>query len=196
MKKPKARIVAAELLTDAKWLRLFRVDYHLEYHGERSWAVATREERPRCITGRFEVPDAVIIVAYHVPTSKIVVTREYRVALADYEYSFPAGLLEAGESVENAARRELREETGLEVTRVLKTSPCLYSSAGITDESMTLFYAECDGEPSAGGNEASEIIEVLFVSPQEADRLCRDPSLKFDAKAWLVLSHFAATGEI
>jgi hypothetical protein len=61
---------------------------------------------------------------------------------------------------------------------------------------MTLVYVECDGEPSVGGNEASEIIEVLFVSPQEADRLCRDPSLKFDAKAWLVLSHFAATGEI
>ena len=196
MKKPKVSIIAGELLMDAKWLRLFRVDYRLEYHGERSWALATREERPRCITGRFEAPDAVIIVAYHVPTSKIVVTREYRVALADYEYGFPAGLLEAGEAVENAARRELREETGLEMTRVLKTSPCLYSSAGITDESMTLVYVECDGEPSVGGNEASEIIEVLFVSPQEADRLCRNSSLKFDAKAWLVLTRFAATGKI
>jgi ADP-ribose diphosphatase len=82
------------------------------------------------------------------------------------------------------------------VTRVLKTSPCLYSSAGITDESMTLVYVECDGEPSAGGNEASEIIEVLFVSPQEAGRLCRNSSLKFDAKAWLVLNRFAATGKI
>jgi len=196
MEKPKARIIAAESLADSGWLRLFKVDYHIAEHGARSWVVATRSERPRCITGRFEAPDAVIIVAYHVPTSKIVVTREYRVALADYEYGFPAGLVEAGESVENAARRELREETGLEAKRVLKTSPCLYSSAGITDESMTLVYAECDGEPSAGGNETSEIIEVLFVSPHEAGRLCLDPALKFDAKAWLVLSHFAATGKI
>jgi hypothetical protein len=37
---------------------------------------------------------------------------------------------------------------------------------------------------------------VLFVSPQEAGRLCRNSSLKFDAKAWLVLSRFAATGKI
>jgi len=84
----------------------------------------------------------------------------------------------------------------LEVTRMLKTSPYLYSSAGLTDESMTLVYAECEGTPSAEGSEASEIIEVLLLSPQEAGRLCSDRALKFDAKAWLVLSHFAVTGLI
>jgi ADP-ribose pyrophosphatase len=196
METPAPGIIAAEPLADTRWLRLFRVDYHLGDRGNRSWVVATRSERPRCVTGRFETPDAVIIVAYHRAASRIVVTREYRVALADYEYGFPAGLVEAGESVEDAARRELQEETGLTMTRVLKTSPCLYSSAGITDESMVLVYVECDGEPSAEGNDASELIEVRFLSPEEAGRLCSHPSLKFDAKAWLVLSHFAATGRI
>jgi ADP-ribose pyrophosphatase len=123
-----------------------------------------------------------------------VVTREYRVALAGYEYGFPAGLVEAGESPEAAARRELREETGLEATRVLKTSPCLYSSAGMTDESMVMVYLECTGEPSTEGNDASELIEVLLLSPEEAGRLCSDSTLRFDAKAWLVLSGFAAAG--
>jgi ADP-ribose pyrophosphatase len=194
MEKPKPGIIAAEPLTDTRWLRLFRVAYHLGDQDRRSWMVATRSERPRCITGRFETPDAVIIVAHHQPTSKIVVTREYRVALADYEYGFPAGLVEAGESIETAARRELHEETGLVATRMVRTSPCLYSSAGITDESMTLVYMECAGEPSADGNDSSEVIEVLLLSPEEAGVLCRNPALKFDAKAWLVLSCFAATG--
>jgi ADP-ribose pyrophosphatase len=194
MPKPKPGIIAAEPLSDTRWLRLFRVDYHLAEPDRRSWIVATRCERPRCITGRFENPDAVIIVAHHRPTSKIVATREYRVALGGYQYGFPAGLVEAGESIETAARRELQEETGLVVTRIVKTSPCLYSSAGITDESMTMVYVECTGEPSADANDASELIEVLLLSPEEAGHLCSDTTLKFDAKAWLVLSGFAAAG--
>jgi hypothetical protein len=61
---------------------------------------------------------------------------------------------------------------------------------------MVLVYAECEGEPSAAGNDASEIIEVLLLAPEQAGRLCSDPTLKFDAKAWLMLSAFAATGHV
>jgi ADP-ribose pyrophosphatase len=64
----------------------------------------------------------------------------------------------------------------------------------MTDESMVMVYLECAGEPSTEGNDASELIEVLLLSPEEAGRLCSDPALRFDAKAWLVLSGFAAAG--
>ncbi len=196
MKKPTPEIIAAERLTDTRWLRLFRVDYRLAGRGNRSWMVATRNARPRCTTGRFEKPDAVIIVAYHRPTSRIVVTREYRVALADYQYGFPTGLLEDRETAEDTARRELREETGLELIRVLKVSQPVYSSAGITDESMSVVYAECEGEPTNRENVGSEIIEVLLLSPDEAGSLCGNPSPKFDAKAWLIMNQFAVNGYI
>ena len=196
MADPIARIIAAEALADARWLRLFKVLYRCAGGADRSWVVATRSERPRCTSGRFETPDAVVIVAYHRASARIVVTREYRVALAGCEYGFPAGLVEAGESVEAAARRELLEETGLKATRVMRTSPCLYSSAGMTDESVVMVYVECEGEPSVAGNDSSELIEVLLLSPEEAGRLCGDAALKFDAKAWLVLSGFAASGAI
>lgn len=189
-------IIKLEPLAKSRWLSLFRIRYRLLGRDARSWVVATRRKIPLCASGRLDAPDAVFIVPYHAPKRMLVATREYRVALADYQYGFPAGLLEDGETIEDTARRELREETGLEVIQILKVSHPLYSSPGMTDESMVMVYVECEGEPSSRENEQSEIIEVLFLSPTDAGRLCGDPSLKFDAKAWLVMSRFADSGRL
>ena len=121
----------------------------------------------------------------------MVITREYRVPLNDFEYGFPAGLVDEGETVEQATRRELKEETGLTVSRIIRSSPPIYSSAGMTDESVTMVYVECEGQPSKGANTESEMIETLFIAPDKALRLLNDRTLKFDAKAWLVISQFA-----
>jgi len=190
------KIISAKKLTDLKWLNMFDVSYRDKTGGNKSWQVATRATTPKCVSGRFTRPDAVVIVPFHTSEKKIVITREYRVALADIEYGFPAGLIDEGESIEQTARRELKEETGLTLTRVINTSPPLYSSAGMTDESVTMVTIECDGLPSTAGNTASESIQIDFVSPSKAARLCADPGLKFDAKAWLVLYHYSATGHL
>lgn len=190
------KIFGVDKLSDTPWLNLFQVTYRFEGRDPRLWTLATRRKIPRCASGRFETPDAVIIAAFHRRRRKLVIIRECRVPLAGIEYGFPAGLVDAGESVEEAARRELKEETGLSVVRFLKTSPPLYSSAGMTDESVSLAYVECDGEPSAESEEESEQIDVMFVSAVEAARLCADPTLKFDARAWLVIERFAATGRL
>ena len=190
------KILNAKKLTDLKWLNLFNVSYRDKTGCDKQWQVATRAEQPKCISGRFAMPDAVVIVPYHTSENKMVITREYRVALADIEYGFPAGLIDEGETLEQAVRRELKEETGLTLTRVIGISPPLYSSTGMTDESVAMATVECDGQPSAAGNTASESIEVEFVTPSQAASLCANPGLKFDVKAWLVLYHYSRTGRL
>jgi ADP-ribose pyrophosphatase len=66
----------------------------------------------------------------------------------------------------------------------------------MTDESVAMVYIECNGRPSTAGNSASESIEVDFVSPSQAARLCENSALKFDVKAWLVLYNYSKTGHI
>ena len=189
-------IVGYEKITGRRWLNLYELVYTDKSGRKRSWQIATRKPEPKAVTGRFEQPDAVIIVALHARQTKLVVTKEYRVPLADYEYGFPAGLVDAGENVEEAAPRELAEETGLQVTREKAIGPPVYSSAGMTDESISMVYVECDGIPSSAGNQGTEVIEVLLVSAAEAEALSRDTTLKFDAKAWLAMKYFAACGRI
>jgi ADP-ribose pyrophosphatase len=178
-------------LTAERWLNLFKVSYVSRTGNKKFWQMASRHEAPKCIAGGFRLPDAVVIVPFHLAKDKMVIIREYRVTLNDYEYGFPAGLIDSGESVEQAARRELIEETGLTVSRFIKISPPLYSSAGMTDESVAMVYVECEGEPSNSANSDSELIDILLISPEEALTLISDPALKFDAKAWLAISQFA-----
>jgi ADP-ribose pyrophosphatase len=184
-------IKGSRKLTAEKWLNLFDVRYVARTGDEKSWQIASRQKEPKCVTGGYHRPDAVVIIPFHTVKNKMVITREYRVPLNDYEYGFPAGLVDSGESVEQAARRELMEETGLTVSRFIKISPPIYSSAGMTDESVVMVYVECKGEPSNSANTDSELIEILFISPDEALDLLSDTTLKFDAKAWLAISQFA-----
>ena len=105
----KVKIKDSSRLTAERWLNLFDVKYVARTGEEKSWQIASRQKEPKCVTGRYQQPDAVVIVPFHTVKNKMVILREYRVPLNDYEYGFPAGLVDRGESVEQATRRELME---------------------------------------------------------------------------------------
>ncbi len=175
---------------------MYEIVYEDTAGREKRWSFASRRDPPRCVSGKFDLPDAVVIVGLHADARKLTIIREFRVPLGDYQYGFPAGLVDPGETVETSARRELQEETGLLVTRILRISPPVYSSSGMTDESVAMVYVECTGTLSAQGSTDSEDITPLLVDPRQAADLCADPGTKMDVKTWLVLSRFADTGSV
>ena len=179
-------------LTDCKHVNLFSIEYRDRNDRDKSWIYASRKVNPS-EQGR---ADAVIIVPFHARDEKLVIIKEFRVVLGGYQYGFPAGLVDPGETVVQAGTRELREETGLTLTKVLRESPPVYSSSGLTDESVSLLHAECDGVPSRRFNESSEDIEVLMVSRKEAANLIKEPDLKFDVKTWIILNSYALNGTL
>jgi ADP-ribose diphosphatase len=187
-------ILRTRKLTDLPHLNLYRTHYEDRNGDPRAWVFASRQDPPRLMSGQWDIPDAVVIVPYHISRHKLVIIEEFRVVLGGYQYGFPAGLMDAGETVVETCGRELFEETGLSVHRILRQSPPVYSSSGITDESVSMVFVECDGTPSNAANESSEDIRTLFVGKEEAQALCAATDRRMDVKTWVVLSTFAQSG--
>ncbi len=182
------KICSTKKITDYTYLNLVSTQYKDRNETDKNWIYASR--------GNTDRPDAVVVVPYHTKEGKLVLIKEFRVPLAGVQYGFPAGLVDAGESIAKAGERELYEETGLSVSKVLRESPPIFSSSGMTDESISLLYVECNGVPCTDHNQGSEQIEVILVSKQDAMELIARTDLLFDVKTWIVLDRFAATGQV
>ena len=92
------------------------------------------------------VPAGVGLVALSKNRDKVLLQSEFRLATNHYVYNFPAGLIDKGETVEEAAKRELKEETGLDLIDIEAVLPPSYASQGTSDELMQLVICTCDGE--------------------------------------------------
>lgn len=183
-------------LTDLRWLNLFEVEYEHTSGKLGKWQFASRRQPPPLSTEPL-TPDAVFIVPLlETPQGqRLVMTKEFRVPLGDYEYSFPAGLKEANEEVEVTIRRELAEETGLALTKIYATSPVLATSAGLADETVVIAFVGCQGTPHTRDLDGLEEIEIMVLDYEEIRRTCKS-SRKMSSKAWLALMMFETLGRI
>ncbi len=89
----------------------------------------------------------------------ILMLRQYRYAAGGPLWEIPAGRLDPGEAPEACARRELREEAGIEAGR-LERLTTIWTTPGFTDEAIHLFCAT-DLKAVEHAREPDEFIEVV-----------------------------------
>ncbi len=134
--------------------------------------------------------EAVMIVP--VIDDHLLLIQEYAVGLETYELGFPKGLIDPGESVFEAAERELKEEVGfgareLEALGKLTMAPSYFSSK------MNIVVAEGLYEEKLEGDEPEPLIvhrwplNNLLALLEEPDfREARNVSALFLVREWLV----------
>jgi ADP-ribose pyrophosphatase len=108
-----------------------------------------------------ERPDAAIIVPI-TESNEVVLARQYRPPLEMMELGLPAGLVEEGERPEEAARRELAEETGY-TGGEWEPLGSLASSPSLKDNWAYLFLARGVEETAAPDPDEHELVEVVRV---------------------------------
>ncbi len=96
---------------------------------------------------------------------KILLVKQYRIAVDEVVLELPAGKLEEGEDVEKCALRELEEETGYRPDDI-KNLFYFYTSPGYSSEKLYLYMAK--GLKHYGQNlDRGEYIKLVQISKEE-----------------------------
>lgn len=154
---------------------------------------ATDVSELKAVTGENH-PDGVILYGvYGEKKNRIVLIRQYRYPVGGYVYEFPAGLVEPGEEILDAAIREMQEETGLTFTPVDAGaySRPFFTTVGMTDESCGTVFGYCSGTPTNANQEVSEEIEVILADRQECRRILAEENVAIMCA--YMLMHFIAS---
>lgn len=159
----------SETMCEGKYLRLVK---------RRTWEYAERTNAGH----------AVIVIAL-TPERNLLFVEQYRVPMGARTIEMPAGLVgdtDADDTLEEAARRELLEETGwlADEVRVLMVGP---TSSGLSSELIAFVRARGLTRVHAGGGDASEDITVHEVPVDDAPRWLASKmaeGFSMDPKLW------------
>lgn len=188
------RVREVKKQTDNRFLNLYEFQAERRNGKVAPYFVASRAVTEELLKARTDKmnPDGVIMYGvYGERKEKLVLIKQFRYPINDYVYEFPAGLVEPGEDMLEAAIREMYEETGLSFvprkTDNTYNKP-FFTSTGMTDECCGTVYGYCSGIPSNMHQEDSEDIEVILADRQECKRILKEE--KVAIKCAYMLMHF------
>lgn len=132
---------------EGKFITRYDLTYETVDKKEKIYEIISRKKNLEKIEEiRGNEPDAVVIIATDETGERILVDREFRLAVGDWVYNFPAGLIDPGEKPEESAVRELREETGLELYEMNDLIGPSYSAVGFSNEINVCVVGKARGE--------------------------------------------------
>lgn len=167
-------------LTDNPFLNLYEMDAIAHSGADFKYYFASRRSEDRILVRSGDLtPEGVLVYALDErDPSRILMVYQYRYPVDRYLYELPAGLIEPGETPEEAAIREIREETGMEFAPYDAgmsglTRPYMLAQ-GITDEVGINVFGTVRGELSADYQEDTEYIRPMWADINEARRILRE----------------------
>lgn len=139
-------------IASGNWLQLNEATYEDHYGNERKWEYASRRNSNGVVT----------VILEDEAKTQFLLVRQYRVPTMAFTWEFPAGLINEGEAPVEAARRELKEETGYSGD-IIALSPMLYTSPGLSNEHGFIICMTAKEKPTKPHFDPSEFIQHVWV---------------------------------
>lgn len=161
---------------DGKFIHRYDLTYETADGGTKVYEMISRNPD---IKGKKELtarkPDAVVIIVHDEAGEKILIDREFRLATGEWIYNFPAGLIDEGEEPEESAKRELREETGLELYEIDDKIPLSYSAIGFSNETNVCIVGKARGEFKESTSVLEEIEPGWYTKAEVRELIAKYP---------------------
>lgn len=164
------KLLSLEKKYEGKFLTYYIAKYVNNEGGEKLYEFISRNPNLTVEKFHHEMPAGVGLVALSNDEQKILLQKEFRLATNEWVYNFPAGLIDEGETIEKTAKRELKEETGLDLKEIIVVLPPSYASQGTSDEMMSIVVCKVEGEISSSCY-INEEIEPRWFTKEEARKL-------------------------
>ncbi|RDA93300.1 hypothetical protein CP533_2023 [Ophiocordyceps camponoti-saundersi (nom. inval.)] len=184
------KALSREPLSDdeARWVQLAKVTYRDPNGATRTWESAERRTRP---TGS-DIDGVGIVALLNDPASgqqHIILQKQYRPPIDKITIELPAGLTDAGETAEETAVRELREETGYIGVPSL-TSPVMFNDPGFCNTNLRMVHVNVDmslpenkdPKPQLEENEFIDVFTVPLASLWDECRKLEAQGFAIDAR--------------
>ena len=161
---------------EGRFITRYDVDYVTAEGNPKTYEIISRNRNIQTLDDlQNRKPNAVVMILTDESGERILVNREYRMAMAQWIYNFPAGLIDPGESAEESAKRELWEETGLRLMRIDDVLDNSYSAVGFSNERNVCVFGIAEGEFRKSTSDAEEITPGWYTKEEIKQLLRTEP---------------------
>ena len=169
---------------EGRFIAAYNAEYETNLGNTKIYEMSSRDHNITSLEDlQREKCDAVVLIITSPDGNKLLLNKEFRMAVGGFAINFPAGLIDEGETPEEAASRELWEETGLKLTSIDEVLPMSFSGVGLTNERSCCVIGTAEGEFAPSTSDEEEI-EARWYTREEVRELLKQTNFAARTQAY------------
>ncbi|MCR4735108.1 MAG: NUDIX hydrolase [Treponema sp.] len=176
-----------EKIHEGKFITRYDIEYITKSGKKKIYEMVSRKRNVKSLKDLHDSSvDAVVIIMHDKENKRILLNKEFRMAPGEWVINFPAGLIDEGENAQQAAARELKEETGLDLISIQDIWKESYSAVGFSDEKNSVIIGCAEGEFTESNSEIEEI-QAAWYTKEEVLKLLKEARFAARTQAYCAL---------